>query len=100
MRYRLDVLEEVYKEVEVAGEYYYSQRPGLEKELFADFERTLNRISKTPEGFQKQVKNLRHALLDTFPYLIVFEFTIEAIVVYRFINVRRHPGKRHAKRKK
>jgi hypothetical protein len=100
MKYRLDVLEEVYGELEEAGDYYHSQRPGLEMELFADFERALNRIQKNPEGYQKQTKSFRHALLDRFPYLVVFEIMESAVVVYRFINVRRHPAKRHAKRKK
>ncbi|MES2558398.1 MAG: hypothetical protein V4590_01560 [Bacteroidota bacterium] len=100
MKYSLHILEEVYGEIEEAGDYYFTQRSGLEMQLFLDWERTVNRVLKNPEGYQKQGKKFRHALLEKFPYLVVFEIIDLSVVVYRFINVRRHPGKRHAKRKK
>jgi hypothetical protein len=100
MKYNLVVPEDVYEEVEEAGEYYHTQRPGLEMELFEEWEQTLQRILKAPEGYQRKTRSFRLALLDRFPFLVVFEIVGSNIFVYRFINVRRHPGKRYIKRKK
>lgn len=100
MKYRLIVLDPVADEVAEAAVYYDSQQPGLGLALLDEWERALVKIQRAPEGYQKKVKNFRQALLDRFPYLIVFLIEDSTIFVNRFINVRRHPGKRYAKRKK
>lgn len=38
MKYQLQILEEVYTEIEEAGDYYFLQQPGLEMKLFKDWE--------------------------------------------------------------
>lgn len=100
MKYRLCILEEVYEDLEEAGTYYFLHSPGLEMELLDEWEHAINRISKNPLGYQLQGKRYRYGLLRRFPFLIVFELIDSQIVVFRFINMRRHPGKRNSKRKK
>ena len=98
MKYHIDILEEVYLELEEAGIYYHVQSPGLEMKLFDQWEITIERIIKNPESYQLHGKRYRYALLDKFPYLVVFEIIGIKVVVFRFINVRRHPKKRYRKR--
>lgn len=100
MKYRLVILEPVSDELADAALYYDNQEPGLGIALLDEWEKTLVKIQLAPEGYQKKVKNLRLALLERFPYLVVFSIEDSTISINRFINVRRHPGKRYAKRKK
>jgi plasmid stabilization system protein ParE len=99
MKYHLQILEEVYEELEEAADYYFLQQPGLEMKLFRDWERAVQDILESPEGFQKQRKNFRQILLQNFPYIIVYEILDSKIIIYRFINAKKHPVKRYSKRK-
>ena len=99
MKYQLQILEEVYEEIEEAADYYFLQQPGLEMKLFRDWERAVLDILESPEGFQKQRKNFRQILLQNFPYIIVYEILDSKIIIYRFINAKKHPVKRYSKRK-
>lgn len=99
MKYQLQILEEVYEEIEEAADYYFLQQPGLEMKLFRDWERAVLDILESPEGFQKQRKNFRQILLQNFPYIIVYEILDSKIIIYRFINAKKHPVKRYSKRR-
>lgn len=99
MKYQLQILEEVYKEIDEAGDYYFLQQPGLEMKLFKDWEQAVQDILESPEGFQKQRKNFRQILLKNFPYIIVYEILDSYIIIYRFINAKKHPIKRYTRRK-
>lgn len=67
--------------------------------LFKDWEQAVQDILESPEGFQKQRKNFRQILLKNFPYIIVYEILDSDIIIYRFINAKKHPKKRYTKRK-
>jgi len=99
MKYSLFVFEEVYQELENASKYYNEKRPGLESELFDEWLMALKRLQTDPEIYQKKKKNLRQAMLERFPFLVVFEIIESTVVVYRFIHVRRNVKKRYPKRK-
>lgn len=100
MKYKLFIQEEVYHEVEKAVLYYDEQRAGLGMELFKEWENIVDRVLTCPEGYEIKRKQFRHAILKRFPYLAIFEIVDATVVFHRFINVRKHPGKRYAKRKK
>lgn len=100
MKYKLIILDPVSDEVADAAMFYENRQSGLGVALVDEWEKTLARIQRAPEGYQTKVKNLRQAMLDRFPYLIVFIIEDSTIFINRFINVRRHPGKRYGKRKK
>ena len=69
MKFQIQILEEVYLELEEAADYYYLIRPGLEQELFKDWLESLKRIKNAPEAYQKQKNNFRQVLLNKFPCL-------------------------------
>jgi hypothetical protein len=100
MRRSLIILASAMEELRAAALYYNDQKPGLGLELLNEWDRALIRIQRTPEGFGRKRKNFRQAMLERFPYLIIFEVELTQITVYKFINVRRHPKKRYTKRKK
>lgn len=98
MKFQIQILEEVYLELEEAADYYYLIRPGLEQELFKDWLESLKRIKNAPEAYQKQKNNFRQVLLNKFPFVVIYEVMDSTIIIYRFINAYREPGKRYKKR--
>jgi len=100
MKYILIILDEVYKELNESALYYEEQQFSLGEALLDEFESALIKIHVNPEGYEKKYKNFRQAMLNRFPYLVLFEIDEEHIVIYRFINARRHPQKRYTKSKK
>ncbi len=97
MKFRLVILDEVFAELNEAALYYEERQDSLGLALLEEFESALIRISKNPESFQKKYKNFRQSLLNRFPYLVLFEIDESSVVIYRFINARRHPQKRFNK---
>jgi hypothetical protein len=73
--------------------YYEEQEFSLGEALLDEFESALIKIHVNPEGYEKKYKNFRQAMLNRFPYLVLFEIDEKHIVIYRFINARRHPQK-------
>jgi hypothetical protein len=100
VRYQLVILEEVFTELNEAALYYEERQFSLGRALVDEFELAIARILKNPEGYEKKYKNFRQSLLNRFPYLVLFEIDENHIVIYRFINARRHPKKRYTKGKK
>lgn len=100
MKRSLIILETAKDDLREAAIYYNEQRQGLGLELLNEWDQALVRIQRAPEGFEKKRKHFRQAMLERFPYLIIFEVEPTEIIIYSFINVRRHPKKRYTKRKK
>lgn len=99
MKYKLFIHEEVYYEVEEAVLYYQQQQAGLGLELLEEWENAVNRVLSNPEGYEKKRKQFRQVLLKRFPYIAVYEIVETTIVFQKFINVKKHPGKRYSKKK-
>ncbi len=57
-----------------AVEWYYVQKPGLEKAFYHELKRFLNRISQRPLSFPIFVSSFRKALLGKFPFMVIFHF--------------------------
>jgi hypothetical protein len=100
MKYSLIILDEVYNELNESALYYEELQLSLGVALVDEFESALTKIHVNPEGYEKKYKNFRQAMLNRFPYLVLFEIDGKHIVIYRFINARRHPQKRYTKSNK
>lgn len=73
--------------------YYKNKQFGLEKRFLSDFEKTLNRIQSNPYIFRLENK-YRNALLDIFPYLVIFEINDQEIIVLAVFNTHQNPTKK------
>ncbi len=100
MKCRVIVLEPAAEELVDAAMYYDSKQTGLGIALLEEWDESLIQIQRSPEGYQKKKKNFRQARLNRFPYLIIFEIEGSDIFINSFIDARRHPNKRYAKKKK
>ncbi len=95
MKFSLVIPEIVEVEIEEAATYYNKQQDGLANSLYRDLTETLSFIEKNPFTFQKTQKDYKQALLNKFPYLIIYKVYENEILFFKFINAKKHPAKRH-----
>lgn len=86
----IQILEAADKEWTEAALWYDKQSPGLGNRFIVMVEKKLELIAKYPERYPKRKGNFREALVNIFPYIIVYSFyeTKETVVIYSiFIQV-------------
>jgi len=97
MKYELIVPELIFEKIHAASLYYEEKQEGLGYKLILDWEESSELITKEPLSFQKIKNNYRQILLTKFSYLIIYRIYNNEVVVYEFINAKKHPSKRFKK---
>lgn len=93
MKYKLFVKAEAIQDMTVAFDWYENKRTGLGSEFLDEVNEYYNRISQKPEHYQSY-RNQRIAVMQRFPYKIVYEVEQEdTIVVYAVYHDKRNPEK-------
>jgi plasmid stabilization system protein ParE len=82
-RAELDVLE--------AREWYEEQRVGLGDEFVVEFDATLAEVCSKPANHKEVSPGYRRATTKRFPYLVVFRFDEEQVVVIGGYHSSRSP---------
>ena len=59
-------------DLEVASEWYETQRPGLGEEFVLEFDRALEDIRDNPASYQLIYLDYRRVLLHRFPYAVYY----------------------------
>jgi len=93
LKYELIIRKEAALEIVEASIYYESQQMGLGKRFLNHLQTFFNRIQKYPEHFPQKRKPYREAFIKQFPYLIIYEFTEDKIIVYSVFNTWQNPTK-------
>jgi plasmid stabilization system protein ParE len=78
-------------DIENAARWYDDERPGLAERFLSDVHRTFARIRERPLQFPSVSRDVRRALLHTFPYAVYFRAADEMIVVLAVLHLRRNP---------
>ena len=78
-------------DLENAAGWYDEERPGLATRFFSDVDQTFARIRERPLQFPIVSRDVRRALLQTFPYAVYFRALDEAVVVLAVLHLRRNP---------
>jgi toxin ParE1/3/4 len=79
-------------EFEEAAAFYESKVAGLGKSFSAEVERTVGFIQEFPDAGASVNTNLRRVLVDRFPYAIVYQRTVDSVVIIAVAHQRRRPG--------
>ena len=79
------------RDVDQAFVWYERQRPGLGDEFLESVEECLERIRLRPESFALVKKDLRVALVERFPYLVVYRLLSDRIRISAVVHGSRHP---------
>lgn len=80
------------EEMNVAALFYEARVPGLGGEFLDEIARCLDRISAHPKSGQVCFRRFRRLPLARFPYVVVYEFVANGILVIAVANQRRRPG--------
>ncbi|GGW90442.1 plasmid stabilization system protein ParE [Salegentibacter mishustinae] len=93
MGFSLKINSSAQLDLKSAIDWYESKQFGLGKRFLNDFENTLIQIQSNPYIFQLE-NNSRNALLDIFPYLVIFEIDYQEIIILAIFNTHQNPTKK------
>ncbi len=91
MIYQVEILDEVFYDIEEVIVYYDLLVLGLGMRFYKEFQETINIISINPNLFNKKRKNYRQVKMKKFPFLIVYELESNKIIVSRLFHAKRNP---------
>jgi toxin ParE1/3/4 len=90
-------------ELEEAKDWYNLQQDDLGERFVKEIEKTIIRITENPFQFPKEIKQIRKAIVNDFPYSIFFYVADNLINVFAIFHSSRNPmiwKKRFRERKK
>lgn len=90
MKYPLEIKEEAELEILEAYLYYEEKQKGLGEKFLAQVEKYINRICENPLFFSTKY-SYRTAFIKKFPFLIIYEFYQNTVIVYSVFNTYRKP---------
>ena len=93
MGFSLKINSSAQLDLKSAIDWYESKQFGLGKRFLNNFENTLIQIQSNPYIFQLE-NNYRNALLDIFPYLVIFEIDYQEIIILAIFNTHQNPTKK------
>ena len=94
MKYELIIRDEAELDIIEAVKYYESKQIGLGKRFLSHLKLYLKRIQTYPEHFYIKRNPYREAVLKKFPYLIIFEFSENKVIVFSVFNTYQNPIKK------
>lgn len=91
--YQYSILPKAYHEFFEAWEWYQEIRDGLGDRFKNEVFRTIKRIVKHPLHYAERTKTYREALVDVFPYLIVYQVFPDKgkIAIVSIFHCKRNP---------
>ena len=99
MAYSFLIKEEATKELTAAFLWYEDQQEGLGKTFRTKLNSKLNLICSNPLHYKTSYKKYHEALVDTFPFLIVYVINEKEklIIVMAIFHTSRNPKKKFSK---
>ena len=79
-------------DLEIAADWYASQKVGLDEEFIDEIERAIQRIQDNPRLFAVVRKQIRMSIVKRFPYGIYFYVTSDIINVFAVFHFSRNPN--------
>lgn len=93
MGFSLKINSSAQLDLKSAIDWYESKQIGLGKRFLNEFEKTLSRIQANPYIFKVE-NNYRNALLDIFPYIVIFKMSDKKIIILAVFNTHQNPTKK------
>jgi len=92
MHFEIELSIKAGEELAEASAWYDEQKFGLGEDFETEVFKKLDLISKNPFHYQTK-KKLREALVDRFPYLLVFSVheKLNTIIILSVFHTSRHP---------
>jgi len=92
-RYHLIIKEEARAEISDAYFWYEKKQNKLGKRFLNSLNDCFTSLKSNPKIYAKKHKDMRQALIDVFPFIVIYEIEKNNIVVYAVFNTHRDPKK-------
>ena len=92
-KYHLIIKEEAREEISDAYFWYEEKQNKLGKRFLNSLDDCFNSLKSNPKIYAKKYKNMRQALLDVFPFVVIYEIEKSNILVFAVFNTHRDPKK-------
>lgn len=95
--YLAELSAKAHKEITISWNWYEERSRGLGDRFVKEVKDTIFKIIQEPNRYPLRYKNYRQTVVDTFPFLIIFQIN-ERRKLVRIISVfhtSRHPGKKY-----
>lgn len=89
--YSLIITRKASEEYSDAFWFYEDASKGLGSEFEMEIEKLFNLISQNPFLFPRRFKRFREALVERFPFFIVYEIIGETVVIHSVFHTSRNP---------
>jgi plasmid stabilization system protein ParE len=88
---------EVVGDIQEAYSWYETERVGLGEELLSELRQVLDRMAEHPTMYEEIKSGIRRAVLNRFPYLVIYRVMADTIEIISVIHGSRHD--RHWKKR-
>jgi len=88
---RIKFLEPAYREYNEAIEFYNLQKSGLGDKFIEEIDRTISIIQNYPNSFPAYTGHTRKAVVNTFPYNIIYLIYKNEIIIFAIAHQHRIP---------
>ena len=93
MAFHLIIKEEAEEEIRVGYDWYEERQHGLGAQFKSELDEYFKRISASPQHFAAVYKNYHHAVLQKFPFRIIFSTEGNTVYVFAVFHTKRNPKK-------
>lgn len=94
MIYKLIILDLAIEDAQDAFDYYEKHQVNLGFRFENELANLIEYIHENPLHFKTIKQNYRQAILDNFPYLIVYYISDNTIYIQRVFHAKRNPKKK------
>jgi plasmid stabilization system protein ParE len=91
MSYKLIIRAEAEAEIEDAYQWYEARQSGLGRDFLLRVDACLSLIQKNPYSYPVKYKQIRQALLQRFPYSILYLVAEDTISIIAVFHSKRNP---------
>ena len=81
---------EVVGDIQEAYSWYETERAGLGEELLSELRQLLDRMAEHPTLYEEIKPGIRRAVLNRFPYLVIYRLMTDRIEIISVIHGSRH----------
>ncbi len=91
MSRRVILLPRVERDMRAASDWYEDQRAGLGDEVLTEIRRTFESVRTLPGRFVELRRGYRRALVERFPYAVVYRYDDEKVTVVTVYHTSQNP---------
>lgn len=94
MIYKIAVLDIAAKQLDEALGFYESRKKGLGNSFLFEINAVYSHILKNPLAFRKNSQGYREAVVEKFPFLIIYEIVKDIIYISAVFHTSRNPNQK------